>query len=332
VAAGGVGLIDHPLGALGPEDVELTITLCGLCGADVVVYRGDPAVDWVRPGTVLGQEAVGVVSASGLLVPDWPSPGTRVVPLSVIGCGHCEACTAGRPEECPRRGSLGLGRHGTAAGRAIVPWQSLLPVPDNLPDTTAVRAEPAAVAWRAAAVVGRTGPGETVAVSTTRAVGLIAALVAQSRGADVVVVGREGPRYRHHRQLAESLGLRTSTAPGPDSVDVWIEASGAGKQLATAVEALQPGGRLVLVAMYATGTRPSIRTVPGKDLTVLASYGSGRQDYEAALQFLAGVPWLGDRLVRVYPMDRAVEALECSAEGTAADGSPLFKAVLRPNG
>ncbi|NKX54751.1 alcohol dehydrogenase catalytic domain-containing protein [Arthrobacter mobilis] len=332
VEAGGVGLVDHPLAALGPEDVELSITLCGLCGADVVVYQADPVVDWVAPGTVLGQEAVGVVTATGLLVPDWPSHGDRVVPQAVVGCGRCEACVADRPEDCPRGSSLGLGRNGTAAGRAIVPWRSLLPVPEGLPDTTAVLTEPASIAWRAAAVVGRISPGDRVAVSTTRAIGLIAALVAKSLGADVVMVGREGPLHERRQMLADSLGLRTITDPDPDSVDVWLEASGSGKQLTTAVQALKPGGRLVLVAVYATGTQQSVKTIPGKKLEALISYASGRKDYEAALQFLTTVPWLGEKLVRVYPMDQAVHALHHSAEGTDAEGNLLLKAVLRPNG
>ncbi|MCG2621098.1 alcohol dehydrogenase catalytic domain-containing protein [Arthrobacter sp. I2-34] len=331
VAAGGVGVVEHPLRAPGPADVELTITLCGLCGADIVIYRADPAFDWVRPGTVLGQEAVGVVSATGLLVPDWPAPGTRVVPLAVIGCGRCEACAADRPEDCRWRSSLGLGRHGAAAGRTIVPWRSLLPVPDSLPDTTAVLAEPTSIAWRAASVVGRTGPGDRVAVSTTRAVGLLAALIAQSRGADVVMFGRDGPKHKSRRELAERLGLRATMSLEPDSIDIWIEASGSGKQLATAVDALRPGGRLVLVALYATGAQQPVSTLPGKKLTVLTSYSSNRADYEAALEFLTTVPRLGDELVSVYPMSRAVEALHDAAEGSAADGSALFKAVLQPN-
>jgi threonine dehydrogenase-like Zn-dependent dehydrogenase len=332
VAAGGVGVVEHPLRAPGPEDVELTISLCGLCGADIVVYRADPAFDWVSPGTVLGQEAVGVVSATGLLVPDWPSPGTRVVPLAVAGCGRCEPCTAGHPEECPRRSSLGLSRHGAAAGRMVVPWRNLLQVPESLPDTTAVLAEPTSIAWRAASIIGRTGPGDRVAVSTTRAVGLLAALIAQSRGADVVMVGRDDPRYESRRRLAERLGLRTTTALEPDSIDTWIEASGSGKLLTTAVDALRPDGRLVLVALYATGAQQPVSTMPGKRLTVLTSYSSTRADYEAALDFLTTMPRLGDELVSVYPMTRAVEALRDAAEGTAADGSALFKAVLQPSG
>ncbi|MFD1212897.1 zinc-binding dehydrogenase, partial [Arthrobacter sp. GCM10027362] len=239
----------------------------------------------------------------------------------------------GRPEECPRRSSLGLSRDGAAAGRMVVPWQSLLPVPDSLPDTTAVLAESAAIAWRAASVVGRTGPGDKVAVSTTRAVGLLAALMAQSRGADVVMIGREeDPRYRCRRQLAESLGLRTTTSLEPDSIDTWIEASGSGRLLATAVDALRPGGRLVLVALYATGAQHPVSTVPGKELTVLTSYASTRQDSEAALDFLTTMPGLGDELVRLYPMAHAVEALRDAAEGRTAEGSALFKAVLQPNG
>ncbi|HEX2248024.1 MAG TPA: alcohol dehydrogenase catalytic domain-containing protein [Arthrobacter sp.] len=330
---GGVGLVPHGPRAQRPDEVELKVTLCGLSGADVVIYHADPAFDWVRSGTVLGHEAVGVVSVVGLLVPEWPAPGTRVVPVSMLSCGNCEECLADRPQQCARPSTLGLNRDGTAAPTALVPWQNLLAVPDGLLDTTAVLAEPTSVAWRAAATVGQIRPGDRVAVSTTRAVGLLAALIARSLGADVVMVGRPGPHHEQRRELAAGLGLDSTTAPEPESVDVWIEASGSGKQLATAVEVLRPGGKLVLVAMYATGARQTVNTVVGKELTVLTSYASTRSDFEDALEFLTTMPDLGERLITVYPMEQAVEALRLTAEGTTADGGrPLVKAVLRPNG
>ncbi|MGM0928218.1 MAG: zinc-dependent alcohol dehydrogenase [Actinomycetota bacterium] len=329
---GGVGLMDHPIRAPGADEVELRISLCGLCGSDVIVYRADPAAASVPLGMVLGHESVGSVVRTGLLVPDWLAPGTRVVPISTVGCGHCAACLADQPHLCAKRSGLGLTQHGQAAARALVPWRNLVPVPDSVPDTTAVLAEPASIAWRAVSTVAGIQPGERVAVSTTRSIGLLAGLMAQRAGATVTMIGREGPGHAARVELAASLGLGSTTGQRPDTYDVWIEATGAGLHLGRAVQELRPLGRLVMVAMYASGTAPAPVVRTSKKLDVLHSFISIRPDFEQALAFLATLPDLGERLITTYPMDRAVEALRVTADGsTDVAGRPLIKAVLKPN-
>lgn len=328
---GGVGLVEHTLRAPGADELELQIGLCGLSGSDVIVYRADPAAASVPRGMVLGHESVGTVTSAGLLVPEGLSPGTRVVPMSTVGCGHCDACRADQPHLCRRRSILGLTQHGQAAASALVPWRNVVPVPDAVPDSTAVLTEPASVAWRAVTTVGKIKPGERVAVSATRSIGLLAGLIAQGAGAEVTIIGREGPGHAARVRLSDSLGLPSSTGERPDGYDVWIEATGAGTDLARAVHELRPGGRLVMVAMYATGSAAAaVRT--RKHLAVLHSFISTRPDFEKALEFLAGLPDLGRQLITPYPMDQAVEALRLTAEAsTDAAGRPLVKAVLDPN-
>jgi threonine dehydrogenase-like Zn-dependent dehydrogenase len=329
---GGVGLVDHPVRLPGPEEVEFRVALCGLCGSDVVVYDADPHFAWVRPGTVLGHESVGIVGRVGLLVPEDIAPGMRVVPVSTVACRRCSECAAGRVEQCRRPATLGLGRHGTAASRTIVPWHCLVPVPDGLPDTTAVLVEPTSVAWRAVAEVAQVEPGERVAVSTTRAIGLLAALIAKARGADVTMAGLPGPDQEAKRELAARLGLRSTTAPDSGRFDTWVEASGSGKQLATAMASLRSGGKLVLVAMYASGTPQPVSTPARKDISILTSYSSARSDFEQAIGFLLTVPDIGEQLITLFPMDRAVDALQLTACAAATeDGRPLIKAVLKPD-
>ena len=328
---GGVGLVDHPVRLPGPEEVEFQVALCGLCGSDVVVYDADPHFAWVRPGTVLGHESVGTVGRVGLLVPEEIAPGMRVVPVSKVRCGRCSECAAGRVEQCRRPTTLGLGRHGMACGLTIVPWHCLVPVPDGLPDTTAVLVEPTSVAWRAVAEVAQVQPGERVAVSTTRAIGLLAALIAKARGAEVTMVGRPDPEQEARRELAVRLGLRSTTAPDPDRFDTWVEASGSGKQLTTAMASLRSGGKLVLVAMYASGTAQPVSARARKDISILTSYSSVRSDFEQAIGFLLTVPRVGEQLITLFPMDRAVEALRLTSQPhSTVGGKPLIKAVLHP--
>ncbi|CEA09566.1 2-deoxy-scyllo-inosamine dehydrogenase [Arthrobacter saudimassiliensis] len=314
---------------LGPEDVELDVTLCGLCGSDIVVYVGDPEFAWVRPGTVLGHEAVGVVAEAGLLVPEDFTPGTRVVPVSGIGCGSCEACRTDYGQGCPQQVILGLNRHGAAAARCTVPARNLVAVPDHVPDETAVLTEPASVAWRAVAVTGRVRAGERVAVSATRAIGLLAALQAQSFGAEVTLVVRPEPKYDARRALAADLGLAVDAAPAPGSVDVWIEATGTGRHLELGMRALRPGGRMIPVAMYSDSSRRPATITVRPDVTVRPSYASSKADYVNALAFLAGIPDIGARLVTPYPLTDALAALHDSTYGRT-DGTQLIKAALRP--
>ncbi|QCU79554.1 alcohol dehydrogenase (plasmid) [Citricoccus sp. SGAir0253] len=316
----------------GPGEVRVAVSLCGLCGSDAHVYRADAGYEWVAPATVLGHEAVGVVTAVGSGTPDWLAAGLRVVPMSLTGCGACSTCAGGLPQVCPQRRTLGLSVPGAAAGSCIVPWHCLVPVPDALPDATAVLTEPASVAWRAAVSIGSAGQDDRVVVSGTGAIGLLAALAAQHQGADVTLLGRAGPSAAAKMALADRLGLSiTSSRPAPQSVDLWIEASGSSAQLDAGVEALRPGGRLVPVALYAQHPDFDVNRAVRKEIAVLFSYASTRTDYEQTLRFLVSRQLLGEELVSVFRMSEATEALRLTAEGgRTSDGRPLIKAAIAP--
>jgi threonine dehydrogenase-like Zn-dependent dehydrogenase len=53
----------------------------------------------MRPGAILGHEAVGVVEETGPMVRDF-NVGDRVVIPSTIGCGSCVYCRAGYYAQC----------------------------------------------------------------------------------------------------------------------------------------------------------------------------------------------------------------------------------------
>ncbi|WP_240974904.1 zinc-binding dehydrogenase [Crystallibacter degradans] len=198
---------------------------------------------------------------------------------------------------------------------------------------TAVLTEPASVAWRAVAVVGEVVSGHRVVVSGTGTVGLIAALVATYRGADVTLLGRCGPSAQSKKTLADRLGLKFDThAPEPGTVDVWIEAAGSAAQASAALDALRPAGKLVLVSLYAARPDFDVNIAVRKELAIRTSYGSVRADYEQTLDFLCSSPNLGAELVTVFPMAQAEEALRLTAEGGAPNGGmPLIKAAIAPN-
>lgn len=94
-----------------PTDAIVRITTTAICGTDLHMVRG--TLPGMKPGTVLGHEAVGVVEEVGRDVRNL-RPGDRVVVPSTIGCGSCSYCRSGYYAQCDNANP-----HGPAAGTAF---------------------------------------------------------------------------------------------------------------------------------------------------------------------------------------------------------------------
>src|SRR2546423_13425570 len=97
VGDGAIEVQELPVPELGPRDVLVEVSHCGICGTDLHLVLEQ----YARPGSVLGHEWAGTVTATGVDVDaaEWAA-GTRVVADRTPGCGECRACTRGRPSVC----------------------------------------------------------------------------------------------------------------------------------------------------------------------------------------------------------------------------------------
>ncbi|MHA7141893.1 alcohol dehydrogenase catalytic domain-containing protein [Arthrobacter sp. Sr33] len=75
----------------------MQITRSAICGADLLLTRGTMA--GMKEGTILGHEAVGVVTEVGSAVRRF-SPSDRVIVCSTMSCGVCSQCRAGHTAQC----------------------------------------------------------------------------------------------------------------------------------------------------------------------------------------------------------------------------------------
>src|ERR687886_681619 len=80
-----------------PTDAIVRLTASAICGTDLHFVRG--TLSGMKPGTILGHEAVGIVEEVGKDVRNF-RPGDRVVVPSTIGCGSCVYCRAGYYSQC----------------------------------------------------------------------------------------------------------------------------------------------------------------------------------------------------------------------------------------
>jgi uncharacterized zinc-type alcohol dehydrogenase-like protein len=123
-------------GELGPEEVEIKVTHCGVCHSDLSMLDNEWGLSKYR--FVPGHEAVGTIvalgeSAKGLKI------GQRVgVGWSAYSCLHCHECLTGDHNLCPESQGTIVGRYGGFADRLRVQWLWARPLPHSLDIAKAV--------------------------------------------------------------------------------------------------------------------------------------------------------------------------------------------------
>src|SRR4051812_1561185 len=175
------------------HEVVVDIVRVGVCGTDVELFTGEMAYLVQGEATYplqLGHEWCGVVSAVGADV-DRGWLGRRVTGDTIIGCGHCERCAAGRINVCDQRREVGIrGMPGALAAQLAVPAVALFGLPDEIDDIAGALVEPGSSALRAV-MAAELAPGRRVLVLGTGTIGLLVAELARAQGAEVHVAGED---------------------------------------------------------------------------------------------------------------------------------------------
>jgi threonine dehydrogenase-like Zn-dependent dehydrogenase len=191
----------------------------------------------------------------------------------MLGCGRCRLCRSGRQHTCADRYEIGI-RHGwpgALAEQLPVPSSALLALPDSVDATLGPLVEPGGTARRAVeAAVGATDPvpGTPVLVMGPGTIGLLAAMFAAARGADVHLLGAEPGSLAFARSLGfEQVWTRESLPSVP--FDAIIDATNAASLPAFAIDRVEPGGRVVYIGLSGVPSLIDTRRAVLKDLTVV---------------------------------------------------------------
>ncbi len=308
--------------APGPGEVQIEVAFVGICGTDLHVRHGDMDGRVAIPSPI-GHEMSGVVAALGEGVSDLEI-GAHVTVMPLSWCGRCPACRNGNQHVCQRLVFMGIDSAGAMQQLWTVNRSIVVPIPAELPLEIGALAEPLAVAVHD---VGRARlvAGEKALVVGGGPIGLLVALVAKSRGAEVKV--SEPNEYR--RALAEQLGLGTmdpASQDVPEALETWtdgagvdaaFEVSGSAQGLHSATHALRVRGRLVVVAIHSQPVATDLFRVFWRELELIGARVYERADFEEAVRLLANGDVPAGRLISaVEPLERtpaAFDALEAGA-------------------
>ncbi|WP_375386861.1 zinc-binding dehydrogenase [uncultured Amnibacterium sp.] len=268
---GEAGVQDLEPPTAGPGDVVVDVARAGVCGTDVEFFTGE--MQYLHDGFAaypmrLGHEWSGTVTAVGDGVgAGWL--GRRVTGDTMLGCGACHRCRSGRQHVCAARTELGIrgGRAGALAERVAVPASALHALPDEVDDALGALVEPGGNALRAVRGAD-VHPGGRVLILGPGTIGLLAAMFARAAGAEVHLLGVE-PRSL---EFARSLGFAGvwRQADTPDLPwDAVVDASNASRLPATALDLVEPGGRVVCIGLAGSPSLVDTRTIALKDVTVV---------------------------------------------------------------
>lgn len=272
---GDLRLHEEPEPDPGEGELLLRVTAVGLCGSDRHwLTEGGIGDAVLTVPLVLGHEFVGTVESG-------PRAGERVVVDPAVPCRRCSVCLAGRPHLCPE---LRFAGHGSTDGalRTLLAWPERLAhrLPDSLPDAEGALLEPLGVALHALDL-GRVRAGATAGVFGCGPIGLLLVQALRAVGATAILAT---DRLPHRVAAAAALGATHALdadeaiadrgllerLPGGGGVDVAFEVAGEDAALADAIDAVRPGGRVVVVGIP-DGDRTSFTasTARRKGLTLL---------------------------------------------------------------
>ena len=232
---------DWPEPQPGPHEVVVAMRGVGLCGSDLGVYQGEratPSLPWV-----MGHEGGGVVVAVGAAVGD-RKVGQRVVVEPNYPCLACAHCRQGRTSSCPTRRVVGMNDPGLLAERVAVPARFTWPVPETCSDLTVACIEPLAVARSAVRRSGVTA-GDSCLVVGAGSQGLLVCLALRAVGVRPHVV----EPHEGRRALAADLGATVADPRATSGFAYVFETAGVPAAWETALSAVAPTGRLVLIGI-----------------------------------------------------------------------------------
>jgi alcohol dehydrogenase len=291
----------------------------------------------VRPGTVLGHEAVGEIVEAGRDV-HAVQPGERVLVSCITACGRCGYCWERTYGQCRGGGGWTLGHvvDGTQAEYVRVPHADLSvhALPGTVDSKDAVLlADIFPTAYEVGVLNGHVRPGDSVVVVGAGPIGLAAIATARLFAPGrIVAVDLAATRLEAAKQLgADALA---DAAEAPDLIadltdglgaDVAIEAVGEPESFELCTRAVRPGGHVANVGVHGRPVTLHLEDLWSRNVTITTGLVDTYSTPTLLRMAAAGRLPTSTLVTHTFPLDQMEEAYDVFGRG--ADTGAL-KVVL----
>jgi len=260
----------------------LEIRACGICHSDRKAFAAPPA--GMRLPRVLGHEV------AGLLLQDLPGcnlkAGAAVALWPALACGHCAFCNLGRTNLCPTIRLFGYHLNGGYGTTLFLPPEDLdhlicYPIPASVSFVAATFAEPLACLLNGLGKI--TSPPASLLVLGAGLMGRLAVRLAKVLWPACKIFINDIDEARLQAAAAEA-----SVFNGEEVETALISASSA-QALSTALEALAPGGRVILFSGLPGHEKQfplDHNRLHQREQSVVGAYGCVPENIQQALSLL----------------------------------------------
>ena len=324
-----------PVPAIGPGELLVKIATCGVCGTDLKkIHLGSHSAP-----RIFGHEMSGVVAAVGEGVSAY-AIGDRVVVHHHVPCGDCYYCRKGTPAQCSLYKTTGATAGFAPSGGGFAEYirvmdfvvnnRGVVRIPDDVPFEQAAFVEPVNTVLKGVKLLNL-ADDDTVLVIGQGPIGLMHAALARRTGARVLT----SDLYRERHAIAAGYGLADPIHAGSENVvervfaetesrgaDAVILAVGGNALIQQAMNAVRPGGKVMLFAQTQHGEAPfDPGAVCMDEKTLMGSYSSSFALLDEVTSLVFGGYRSGFDLTRLishrFSLEDAVAAIDVASHPKA---------------
>jgi 2-desacetyl-2-hydroxyethyl bacteriochlorophyllide A dehydrogenase len=317
-------IVEMPTPEPGPDEVLIKVMASGICGTDVHIYRGEYLGGYP---VIPGHEFAGVVEAVGDGVERFKA-GDRVAVEPNIACDNCEDCLNNRQNFCQNWTAVGVTRPGGMAQYVTAPEKAAFSI-GSLPFEVGAFMEPLSCVVHG---VERLDPamGARTAIVGAGPIGILLLQVLQAQGAgEMTVVDKNTGRTAYAKAMGADVTLTSLDALEKDGYEVVVDATGAPTVMERCINFARPGGKVLLFGVPPAGEKLAMEgfAIFRKGLTVLSSYTSVRNSYQALELLHRGRVLLEGLVSHRLPLQGLVDGIEMLAAGVEG----VRKVMVLPN-
>jgi L-iditol 2-dehydrogenase len=318
-----------PVPQIGPGEVLVKIHTCGICGTDLKkIHTGSHSAP-----RIFGHEMAGTIAAVGEGVKDF-AVGDRVMAYHHIPCGECFYCRKHTFAQCETYKKVGCTAGFEPAGGGfaeyirVMDWivrRGLVKIPDDVSFEQASFIEPTNTCYKAIDML-KLQQDDTVLVIGQGPIGILLAALAHRTGATVLT----SDLYPERHAIAAKFGLNQPLNARGDVVaaakaatdgrgaDVALVAVGGNALIQVAMDAIRPGGRVMLFAATQHGEAPfDPAAVCMDEKTLMGSYSASVAIQDEVSKLVLEGPRNGFDLTQLishrFSLEDAVAAIELAS-------------------
>lgn len=238
-------------GALGAQEVEITISHCGVCRSDLHLISNDWGISHYP--FIPGHEIVGTVAAVGAEVRTLKE-GQRVgLGWQANSCGACEWCIQGLENLCAASEATCVHRNGGYADLVRANARFVIPIPESMDSERAAPLLCGGITVYSPLRTYGINPSSRVGVVGIGGLGHLAIQFARAFGAHVTAFSTSAGKEEEARTLGAHSFVNTRESKAMKEMtgtqDFILTTVNADQDWATFIQALRPRGTLCFVGV-----------------------------------------------------------------------------------